>query len=299
MNNPRRKTMDITTKAMLVSLTIKAWSGAKIDKRVGQDVAAREGADNDAGHYSKKLVAKDALADIKAISSKARAKHYEYTLPWSQDGGRILPSAVYAKHAAEMRQHEDDFELAVKAFMADYKGQILLAQRRLGSMFVEADYPDPQDIESKFAWEINVMPIPSGNDFRVSLSQDMTNAIRQDIEAKTGKAVQDATRSLFERVSKTISHMAESLEEYGEVIENGKVKKINPFRDSVVGNIQELVELLPVLNITGDSALTNITENIKKSLLNASAKDLREDPALRREVAKDARKVLEDMEGYI
>jgi hypothetical protein len=291
--------MDITTKAMLVSLTIKAWSGAKIDKRVGQDVAAREGADSDAGHYSKKLVAKDALADIKAISGEARTRHYEYTLPWSQDGARILPSAMHAKYAADMRQLQDRFELAVKAFMADYEGQILLAQRRLGSMFVEADYPDLRDIDGKFAWDINVMPIPSGNDFRVSLSQDMTNAIRQDIEAKTGKAVQDATRSLFERVSKTISHMAESLEEYGEVIENGKVKKINPFRDSVVGNIQELVDLLPVLNITGDSALTNITENIKKSLLNASAKDLREDPALRREVAKDARKVLEDMEGYI
>jgi hypothetical protein len=291
--------MDITTKAMLVSLTIKAWSGAKIDKRVGQDVAAREGADNDAGHYSKKLVAKDALAEIKAISGEARTKHYEYTLPWSQDGARILPSAMHAKYAADMRQLQDRFEVAVKGFMADYEGQILLAQRRLGSMFVEADYPNPRDIEGKFAWEINVMPIPSGNDFRVSLSQDMTAAIRQDIEAKTGKAVQDATRSLFDRVTKTIAHMAESLEDYGEVIENGKIKKINPFRDSVVGNIQELVELLPALNITGDSTLTTVTEEIKNKLLARTAEELRSMPVVRKEVAQHARKVLEDMEGYV
>ena len=291
--------MDITTKAMLVSLTIKAWSGAKIDKRVGQDVAAREGADNDAGHYSKKLVAKDALAEIKAISGEARTKHYEYTLPWSQDGARILPSAMHAKYAADMRQLQDRFELAVKGFMNDYEGQIMLAQRRLGGMFVEADYPDPRDIDGKFAWEINVMPIPSGNDFRVSLSQDMTTAIRQDIEAKTGKAVQDATRSLFDRVTKTIAHMAESLEDYGEVIENGKIKKINPFRDSVVGNIQELVDLLPALNITGDSTLTTVTEEIKNKLLARTAEELRSMPVVRKEVAQHARKVLEDMEGYI
>lgn len=291
--------MDITTKAMLVSLTIKAWSGAKIDKRVGQDVAAREGADNDAGHYSKKLVAKDALAEIKAISGEARTKHYEYTLPWSQDGARILPSAMHAKYAADMRGLQDRFELAVKGFMNDYEGQILLAQRRLGSMFVEADYPDPRGIEGKFAWEINVMPIPSGNDFRVSLSQDMTTAIRQDIEAKTGKAVQDATRSLFDRVTKTIAHMAESLEDYGEVIENGKIKKINPFRDSVVGNIQELVDLLPALNITGDSTLTTVTEEIKNKLLARTAEELRSMPVVRKEVAQHARKVLEDMEGYV
>lgn len=291
--------MDITTKAMLVSLTIKSWSGSKIDKRVGQDVAAREGADSDAGAYSKKLVAKDSLAEVKAIAGEARALHYEYTLPWSQDGARILPSAMHAKYSADMRVLQDKFEFAVKGFMSDYDGQILLAKRRLGGMFVEADYPSSHDIESKFSWDINVMPIPSGNDFRVGLSEDMTKAIRQDIESKTGKAVQDATRSLFDRVAKTIGHMAESLEDYGEVVENGKIKKINPFRDSVVNNIKELVDLLPALNITGDSALILMTENIKNSLLNASAQDLREDPALRRDVARDARKVLEDMEGYI
>jgi hypothetical protein len=291
--------MDVTTKAMLASLTIKSWSGAKVDKRVSQDVASREGAENDAGHYSKKLVAKDALAEIRAISSEARTKHYEYTLPWAQDGARILPSAIYAKYTAEMRILEDRHALAKKGFMADYEGQILLAQRRLGGMFNDADYPSLKDVEDKFAWEISFMPIPSSNDFRVNLSQDMTNSIRQEIEAKTGKAVQDATRSLFDRVARTIAHMAESLEDYGEVVENGKVKKVNPFRDSVVGNIQELVDLLPALNITGDSALTSVTEDIKKRLLTASAQDLRDDPALRREVAKDARKVLEDMEGYI
>jgi hypothetical protein len=262
-------------------------------------VASREGDENDAGHYSKKLIAKDALAEIKKIVAEARALHYQYTLPWAQDGARILPSAIYAKYTAEMRVLEDRYALAKKGFMDDYEGQILLAQRRLGGMFDDADYPSLEDVEDKFSWEIGFMPIPSSNDFRVNLSQDMTNSIRQEIEAKTGKAVQDATSSLFDRVARTIAHMAESLEDYGEVGENGKVKKVNPFRDSVVGNIQELVDLLPALNITGDSALTSVTEDIKKRLLTASAQDLRDDPALRREVAKDARKVLEDMEGYI
>jgi hypothetical protein len=292
--------MDITTKAMLVSLTIKAWTGSKLDKRVSQDVAAREGADNDAGNYNKKLVAKDALAEIKTISGEARHRHYEYTLPWSQDGARILPSAMHAKYAADMREMQDRFELAVKGFLNDYEGQILLAQRRLGGMFVEADYPSPQDIAGKFSWDINVMPIPSGNDFRVSLSQDMTTAIRQDIEAKSSKAVQDAMRGLFERVAKAIGHMAESLEDYGEVIDDkGKVRKINPFRDTLVSNLEELVELLPALNVTGDSTLTTVTEEIKNKLLARTAEELRSMPVVRKEVAQHARKVLEDMEGYI
>lgn len=292
--------MDITSKAMLVSLTIKTWSGSKIDKRVSQDVADQHGADRDAGNYSKKLVAKDALAEIKSISGEARSLNYQYTLPWSQDGARILPSAMHAKYSSEMREIQDRFEREVKSFLADYAYQIGIARNRLGTMFNEADYPSPQEIEGKFGWEIKVMPVPSGNDFRVNLSAEMTAAIRKDIEESSAKAVQDANRSLFDRVVKTVTHMAESLEDYAEVRDtDGKIKKINPFRDSVVGNIEELVGLLPALNVTGDPVLTNVTNDIKNRLLKGTAQAFREDDNLRKAVAKDARKILEDMEGYI
>jgi hypothetical protein len=143
------------------------------------------------------------------------------------------------------------------------------------------------------------MPIPSGNDFRVSLSKEMTDAIRQDIEAKAGAATKAAMQSLFDRVVKTVSHMAESLEEYAEVVEDGKVKKINPFRDSVVGNIEEMVSLLPALNVTGDPVLTKVTQDIKDKLLKNTPQELREDPNGRKAVAKDARQILQDMEGYV
>ncbi len=142
--------MDITSKAMLVSLTIKTWSGSKIDKRVSQDVADQHGADRDAGNYSKKLVAKDALAEIKSISGEARSLNYQYTLPWSQDGARILPSAMHAKYSSEMREIQDRFEREVKSFLADYAYQIGIARNRLGTKFNEAASPSPQEIEGKF-----------------------------------------------------------------------------------------------------------------------------------------------------
>jgi hypothetical protein len=292
--------MSVTNNAMLASLTISGWSGNKLDKQVTQDVASQHGASSDAGTYSKRLVAKDALAEIRKITTEARAQHHHYTLPWAQDGARILPSAIYAKYAAEMRGMQDRYELAVKNFVAVYESEKELAKTRLGGMFNDGDYPDVAEIEGKFAWDISIMPIPSSNDFRVNMSEDMAAAIRQDIEAKGNKAMQEATRSLFDRVVKTVSHMAQSLEEYGEVIdENGKVKKINPFRDTLVTNVQDLVDLLPTLNITGDNGLTTIIEEIKKRLLTKTPDELRSMPLVRQEVARNARKVLEDMEGYV
>jgi hypothetical protein len=291
--------MDITNKAMLVSLTIRAWSGTKIDKRVSEEVTRQHQADQDAGHYLKKLVSKEALADIKSICGEARTTHYKHTLPWSQDGARILPSAMHSKYAEEMRNIQDQFDSAVKKFVSDYAYQVGIARNRLGSMFDESDYPSPGQVAERFAWEEAIMPIPSGNDFRVSLSKEMTDAIRQDIEAKAGAATKAAMQSLFDRVVKTVSHMAESLEEYAEVVEDGKVKKINPFRDSVVGNIEEMVSLLPALNVTGDPVLTKVTQDIKDKLLKNTPQELREDPNGRKAVAKDARKILQDMEGYV
>jgi hypothetical protein len=291
--------MDITNKAMLVSLTIRAWSGAKIDKQVSEEVANSKGAERDAGHYRKHLIGKDALAEIKTISGEARNTHYKYTLPWSQDGARILAAAMHAKYTEEMRDIRDKFDLAVKHFLNDYAYQVGIARNRLGDMFSDKDYPQPSEIEEKFGWEMNVFPIPSGDDFRVNLSKDMTAAIKAEIEASSNAAIKAATNNLFERVTKTISHMAESLEDYAEVVEDGKTKKINPFRDSVVGNIEELVSLLPALNVTGDPVLTNVTNDIKDKLLKGTAQDLREDTNLRKAVAKDARKILEDMEGYV
>ena len=194
---------------------------------------------------------------------------------------------------------QDKFESAVKRFVVDYAYQVGVARNRLGMMFDEADYPSPNDVSARFAWEEAIMPIPSGNDFRVSLSHEMTTAIRQDIEARANAATKAATQSLFDRVVKTITHMAESLEEYAEVVEDGKVKKINPFRDSMVNNVQELVSILPALNVTGDPVLTKVTQDIKDKLLNNTAQELREDHNGRKAVAKDARKILEDMEGYV
>ena len=82
----------LSTRAMLCSLSISMWSARKHDPEVSEEIATRHGAQADAGRYHKVLLPKEALAEILKIVNEARQEHYFMTLPWGDDGYRVLPA---------------------------------------------------------------------------------------------------------------------------------------------------------------------------------------------------------------
>ncbi len=84
---------------MLCGLRISGWSARKLDRKVTDETNHAHGAASDAGRYNKALLAKDALAAVVTAANAARTFHYARTLPWLDDGARILPAAAYADFA--------------------------------------------------------------------------------------------------------------------------------------------------------------------------------------------------------
>ena len=72
-----------------------------------------------------------------------------------------------------------------------------------------------------------------------------------------------------------------------------------PFRDTLTGNIQDLLDVLPTLNLTGDSQLTYIADTIKKDLLAFPAETLREVDHARLQTADAADQIMQAMEQFI
>ena len=87
--------MDLTHDAVLVSLRISAWSGRLYDRKASNHVAVHHEASASAGRYNKCLLPKAAFAAHTATMSKARSSHYEQTLPWDDQGSRLLTVANY------------------------------------------------------------------------------------------------------------------------------------------------------------------------------------------------------------
>ena len=190
----------LCSRAMLCSLSISMWSARKHDREASEEIAQRHGAQPDAGRYHKVLLPKAALAEVQKIVSEARQDHYFMTLPWDDNGYRVLPAAAYMDHTERMRQLSNQFTPAIDAprnapksrpvslgkrtrarFLAalgmtrlgtQQFGQLGEEARvRLGSLFRSEDYPAPEELPSKFSFETKVMPLPDAGDFRVSLTR--------------------------------------------------------------------------------------------------------------------------------
>src|SRR6185369_3013865 len=92
----------LAEKAVLASLNISQWSGRKLDRKITDEVNESHGAVADAGRYNKLLVAKVTLDPIQQIVGEARSYHIRMTLPWSDSGTRILPSALYLEYTKKI-----------------------------------------------------------------------------------------------------------------------------------------------------------------------------------------------------
>lgn len=279
--------MSLTEKAMVVYLNISAWTARKYDQRVSKEIEDKYDSE-DAGRYNKLLIAKASIHNIQRIVSEARTFHYENTLPWLDNGGRLLPAANYFDYVNAIQKFHDQYENEVENFIRAYPALKSEAQHRLNSMYDEEDYPDVLTLSTKYSFSTQVSPVPVADDFRVNLNDDEIEAIKASIEKQVQESTESAMHDLWMRLFKVVQHMAERLS-----------KEDNKFKNSLVNNINELCELLPKLNITNDPELAKSVQEIEDKLTVHNPQTLREDKAARSETAVEAQKILNKMRHYL
>lgn len=264
--------VDLSTRAMLINLTIGSWSARKFDRKATQEVADAHHAPADVGRYTKKLIGPGSKLDaIHTKQSAARARHYELTLPWTNDGARILSSAAYFKYTAEMRSFQDSIADLVIDFAHEYPQLQEDARRRLNGLYNPADYP--ADIRDRFTFGFNVLPLPQCEDFRVQLGQHEVRRIQADMQAQVDASIQNAMRDVWQRMFAVVNRMSSALRAYQPAANGSKAE--NVFRDSLVENIREVLRIVPLLNITADAHVTDTAEQIERELCKLSADQLR------------------------
>jgi hypothetical protein len=170
----------ITERAMLAAVHISIWTAVKHDRKVSRDVADQHGAHQGAGRYNKQLLrGADKLDELRTLAGQVRQYFYKITLPWSDEGFRLLPSNLYFDLTARMREFEASFELGVESFLQVYPQYIEQVRPELNGLFREEDYPAADKLRRKFGVKLEILPIPSGNDFRVQMSAEEQARVRQ------------------------------------------------------------------------------------------------------------------------
>ena len=279
----------ITERAMLAAVHISIWTAVKHDRKVSRDVADQHGAHQGAGRYNKQLLrGADKLDELRTLAGQIRQYFYKITLPWSDEGFRLLPSNFYFDLMARMREFEAGFEQGVESFLGVYPQYIEQVRPELNGLFREEDYPAPEKLRKKFGVKLEVLPIPSGADFRVQMSAEEQARVSREIDANVRESLMRGTEDLWKRLREVVAHMVDRLNE-----------PESRFHGSLVTNVLDLVEILPRLNVNGDADLNRFADQVKERLCNYSAQDLKKHDLLRVTTAADAANIVAEMDGLL
>ena len=289
----------LSERALLASLRISSWSGMQVDNEVTDSVNETYKAGKKAGRYNKRLVHNSFLAGISGAHSAARATHRLLTLPWEDDGCRVLANTGYLTYQRKMHECKQQAEKEVKKFLESPDEYIKEARERLGDMFNEKDYPDPATLATKFAFDVEIKGLPDAGDFRAQLSDAHTKAIIKDIEKRTNDRLEKATNDVFNRIREKVEHLRERLNAYTPNDESG-TRTQGIIRDSAITNILELAnDVLPVLNIMDDKRIEDLRVKLMSDLVEHSPEILRSDNKIRQLTISKADQILAKVRSYM
>lgn len=272
----------ITGSAVLIDLSISVWVGRKTDKKNTAKIVQDNGAaSSDAAHVTKKLfVDNPKLEDIMRKANAARTYIGEKTLPWMGDL-RLLPMASFLRVTEDLAALRDEFDKAVACFLTDYDLQISAQAFKLGALFDRAQYPTKEELQGKFAITWNVLPLPEAGDFRVDAEKQLKKELMDAYSKAMDSKIKQSMAIMWGRLKECLDHLVDRLG----AREDGKP---NIFRDSMLENAKELVNLLKDFNLTGDPEMEKARQQLHALIDSVEPDELRKNDAIRDDVRKNA-----------
>lgn len=283
----------VSRAAILVDLFISTYSGRKQDKRTQDEVVATKGAASKraASVYKSLFADCKELEDIGKFQSRARMMHYKLTLPWSDNGSRLLPVRSLLSYKDTMNEYQDEFNRLVDKFLDRYDTLVSAAAFQIGALFDRSEYLTREQVRKKFSFEMAFTPMPTSGDFRLDIESEVQQDLADEYERRMAAQVESSMRDAWGRLHAALTKISDRLTPEAD----GK-KKI--FHETMLTNADELCDLLQTLNVTGDAALERARVQLRDALIGVSAKELREVESSRVVVKKSVDSILSQFDWF-
>lgn len=280
---------NVSARAMLVSLHVSTWAARKFDKAATSKVNNDHKASQKAGRFNKHLLAGAPQHEaLISACEAARELHYSQTLPWSDKGSRLLPTANFMEYTKVMRKQFGILDERLDAFVREYPALVDAAEQQhtaLGQLFNRAEYPKAADIKRRFSWSLSFDAVPSG-DIRVDLPADELVAITADVQRRAEDATRDAMQGAWERLHEAVARIHKATDGDGIV------------RSTLMDNARNVCDVLARLNVAGDERLEALRLRVEKELAQLDLEDLRKDGKVRKDTAKKAKNIMDAMSAF-
>lgn len=247
---------------ILVEASFSAWSARKTAKQVAREVEATHGAVAGSVSAGVRLLAgvDDLHKEVTAAQGKIRSFVYEKTMPFGKSEGptkkgpRLLPVVSAMPFMAEIRKLVTVYDAAVAAFLAAYPNLRQVAMQNLHTLSQSEDYPEPEEMPSRFSAEVSYLPVPEIGSFKnMQLPSELIDGLAQDMADAQQGALKCAFEDLRKRIANELGRTITQLTK----LKEGERTSIFKSMQTSVQNLAGLLEAsIPVIG--GGTKLTEL-----------------------------------------
>jgi hypothetical protein len=287
--DPPAERLRRTAAAVRVHFT---WWGThrSLTTRQKEEVGVACAADAKLLTAGKRLVDTRHPALRKLTGVKGRAGNYwrGITLPYVEPGVRLVrrddvPALHHVLEGFREELHEAETEL--NAVYPEVKAD---AQRRLGRLYCEADYPTEVRGLFDLTWDFPNVEPPA---YLLRVSPDLYAEERARVTARFDEAVRLAEQAFAAELAGLVDHLTERLAPSAD-----GTRKV--FRDSALGNFRDFIGRFQLLNVNSSPELDALVERAQGLLSGVTPHDVRTLPDVRQQLQagmSDVRRQLDEL----
>jgi hypothetical protein len=268
---PEEYAPTLSSSMVLVELHQHVPPFRKLDKKQTAKVNYDANAERDTASVHKKYMKCNELTAVNKVKSDQYKFHIASTIPWLDGGIRGLYNKFYQAYMVEMGGWTELFDEKVDAFMEVYSWEVSQEQARMGAMYDRRLYPSEDQLRRKFGVEVMFLPLAETGDFRCDVGKEGIEVMKTGYDKLLNDRIQTAYQDIYERLLVPVQNMSKMLD-----YSDGE--KPTGFRDTLIPNVESMLEVLRVCNIADDpqmertrQALANILEGVTCDILRENA----------------------------
>ena len=278
------------TQALLVSLNFtlcrQSKQSKKEAKRSEDANQAHRGVCKTSYFYFQEEVSgdtNDALAELKSYEGAWRSAHNHLTRVWDSNNTRLLPAVLVPAYLDMDSKFKEGFPAKLAEFFEVHPDWQVTAPHRMGALYVASDFPSIEECRNDIGYEVTMIPLPEAEQWkRISIiSPNLAQSMEQSTNEKIAKAVEEARKQ-------TWTDLITPVEKIVSTLSKDKAK----IYDSLIGNLNDILNLAPAFNLSGDTDMIAFIAETKATLATVNADDLRADPEARKQTCQKAEALL-------
>jgi Protein of unknown function (DUF3150) len=280
----------LTREGVLISVSVRYWRGCKKLRPEDLGLSASKVSDRLISLGHKRLLPKDATANLALIEGRAHALVENNTFPFLNGLAHFVPNTKLAEVTGKLKELEAEFWKAKEAFIERYGALRESAAREWQTMArklvedpdrlvasIEAAFPPVGRMDKFFGFDIQLFQIAVPD--RLGLDTLALGDQEQLIQARQ-QAAQEAAQKIRSDAERFVADCVATLREQTGQLCQEMLESINTCETGVhqktLNRLLKFIEQFKQMNFVSDQEMEAQLEAVRKELLTRTAEEYRD-----------------------